>query len=115
MPATVVAGLSANLNCTECTLHFAARIAANDVANKAQTEQGMVPTMDWMVSNAVNHTRGSWSSHTFPIRLPAQATGTLQIGVLIRYVATQTLEAPARLGSLAAFTLRRLGAPRQFF
>jgi hypothetical protein len=112
MPSTVVAGLSANLNCTECTLHFVARVAADGVENRAQTEQEVVSTSDWVISNAVNHTCGSWSSHTFPIRLPAQPTGTLQVGVLIR--STQSLEAPSVLGTLAGFSLRRLGAARQF-
>jgi hypothetical protein len=65
-----------------------------------------------VISNAVNHTRGSWSSHTFPIRLPAQAAGTLQVGVLIRAAGAET--AQPLLGALAGFSLRRLGAARQF-
>ena len=44
-PSTVVAGLSANLDCSECTLHFAARIAAEGMA---QTEWKAAPTSGWV-------------------------------------------------------------------
>jgi hypothetical protein len=133
MPATVVIGVSANLSCAICTLHFAARTVGGGGGSSSDIGGGS-SSSSWVNSHRVNHTKGEWGSHTFPYRLPGQTGGTLEVGLILMNVQSQeeqedeeegegeagqlvtSMEAGEEegmlLGTLAEFTLRRLGAAR---
>jgi hypothetical protein len=128
MPATVVIGVSANLSCATCTLHFAARTVGGGGGGSSDIGGGSSSSSSWVISHGVNHTKGEWGSHTFPYRLPAQTGGTLEVGLILMVQSQEEEEGEEEgqlvtsmeageeegllLGTLAEFTLRRLGAAR---